>query len=335
MAPQACVLAVDLGGTKVEAALVGPRGDLQGEVRRAPTGTAASRAELIAALDDVVRRALAGGAFGGGTMAVTAVGIGSAGPVNLAAGTISPKNLPRLAGFAIREHVEALVPGARATLRLDGTCIALAEHWVGATRGYANSLSMVVSTGVGGGLILHNALIAGGSGNAGHIGQIQIRSRVPGAPRGTATLEAIASGPSAVDWARQRGWAGNTGEDLAVDYHGGNRVARDAVRRSATAVGEAIASASTLLDLDIVAIGGGFVLVADDYVDLVREAIADSILFDYAKVTVVPSALNGRGPLIGAGGLVHRAGLLDAGRAVEGLLDGGRRGPRPEILSAV
>lgn len=307
MAPQASVLAVDLGGTKVAAALVGPHGDLQGEVYRAPTGPAASRAELIAALDDVVRRALDGGA------AVTAVGIGSAGPVNLAAGTISPKNLPRLAGFAVREHVERLVPGARVTLRLDGTCIALAEHWMGATRGYANSMSMVVSTGVGGGLILHDALISGGTGNAGHVGQIQIRSREPGAPRGAATLEAIASGPSAVEWARRRGWAGSTGEDLAVDYRAGNRVARDAVRRSATSVGEAIASVSTLLDLEIVAIGGGFVLVADDYLDLVRGAIADSILFDYAQVAVVPSALNGRGPLIGAGGLVHRADLLHAG----------------------
>ena len=220
MMPQVSVLAVDLGGTKVAAALVGPGGDLLGDVHRAPTGPTASRAELIAALDDVVRRALAGavGADGAGahgaavhgagihaTAGVTAVGLGSAGPVDLAAGTISPKNLPRLAGFAIREHLERLVPGAPVTLRLDGTCIALAEHWLGATRGYANSMSMVVSTGVGGGLILHNALIAGGTGNAGHVGQIQIRSRVPGAPRGAATLEAVASGPSAVAWARRHG----------------------------------------------------------------------------------------------------------------------------------
>ncbi|MBB5640452.1 ROK family protein [Cryobacterium roopkundense] len=332
MAPQASVLAVDLGGTKVAAALVGPHGDLLGEVYRAPTGPAASRAELISALDGVVRRALAGGG-----MAVTAVGIGSAGPVTLAAGTISPKNLPRLAGFAVREHVERLVPGARVTLRLDGTCIALAEHWMGATRGYANSMSMVVSTGVGGGLILHDALIAGGTGNAGHVGQMQIRSRKLGSARGASTLEAIASGPSAVAWARRRGWAGSTGEDLAVDCRAGNRVAQDAVRRSATAVGEAIASVSMLLDLEIVAIGGGFVLVADDYLDLVRAAIADSILFDYAQVTVVPSALNGRGPLIGAGGLVHRGDLLDATRArprEEGL-DVGRRMPRPALLSPV
>ena len=66
-------------------------------------------------------------------------------------------------------------------------------------------------------------------------------------------------------------------------------------------------------------------LVADDYLDLVRGAITDSILFEYAHVAVVPSALNGRGPLVGAGGLVHRADLLDAGRPVR----------RSELLDAV
>ncbi|MBC7724110.1 MAG: ROK family protein [Burkholderiaceae bacterium] len=299
------VLALDLGGTKVEAALVGPDGEIVGGIHRALTGQAASRAELIAAIDDVVRRSGAAGT-------VEVIGIGSAGPVDLGAGTVSPKNLPQLAGFPVREHLEALVPGARATLRLDGTCIALAEHWLGATRGRSNSMSMVVSTGVGGGIILHDSLIAGATGNAGHVGQIQIASRVAGDARDASTLEAIASGPATVAWARRQGWPGATGEDLAADYAQGNRIAVAAVRRSATAVGEAIASVATLLDLEVVAVGGGFVNVADHYLDLVRAAISDSVVFDYARVDVVPSALNGRGPLLGAAALVHRSWLLDA-----------------------
>ena len=79
------------------------------------------------------------------------------------------------------------------------------------------------------------------------------------------------------------------------------------MHRSAIAVGEAIASATTLLDLEIVAIGGGFAGVADDYLDIVRSTIAECSIFEYAAaVRVVSSALNGRGPMLGAAALIHR-----------------------------
>ena len=59
-----------------------------------------------------------------------------------------------------------------ATLRLDGTCIALAEAWRGAAQGVRNAIVFVVSTGVGGGIVSDGRLVAGGSGNAGHLGQM-------------------------------------------------------------------------------------------------------------------------------------------------------------------
>lgn len=309
--PGAIALAIDLGGTKVDAALVTSDGGiLSGSEARASTGAASTRAEIEDAIDRVVAAAL--GALPQDAVLV-GVGVGSAGPVDLVKGAVSPKNLPSLRGFPFIEHLGRLLPGTPAVVRLDGTCIALAENWLGATRGASHSMAMIVSTGVGGGIILHDRLISGRSGNAGHIGQVQIATREEGTSADDATLERIASGPRSVAWARARGWSGTSGEDLAVDAERGHPVARAAVVRSATAVGQAIASTTTLLDLEVVAVGGGFTGVSPDYLDLVRDAVADSMVLGYASnVTVAGSALDGSGPILGAAALIHRPEALGA-----------------------
>lgn len=303
--PGSVALAIDLGGTKVDAALVSSDGlIIDGSEHRAPTGASASRAAIEAAIDRVVAAALAALPPGG---SVDGVGVGSAGPVDLSNGTVSPKNLPALHGFSFVEHLASMFPAAPVVVRLDGTCIALAENWLGATRGASNSMAMIVSTGVGGGIILHDRLISGRSGNAGHIGQLQIATRGEHDSADDATLERIASGPRSVAWARAQGWSGRSGEELAVDAADGDAVARAAIVRSATAVGQAIASTATLLDLETVAIGGGFTAVSPDYLDIVRQAVLDAIVLAYAAdVIVTGSALDGSGPLLGAAALIHR-----------------------------
>src|SRR6185312_16979287 len=177
-------------------------------------------------------------------------------------------------------------------LRMDGICIALAEHWVGAARGYANVMGMIVSTGIGGGLILHGNTVSGPTGNAGHIGHIEVAGFDDPCPcGGHGCLEAIASGPHTVAWARTQGFTGSTGEELAAAYAAGDEVAIRAVRRSGTAIGRAIASATALLDLELVAIGGGFSHVTPDIFDMIAEPIAERREFDYIReVRVVPSA---------------------------------------------
>ncbi len=97
-------------------------------------------------------------------------------------------------------------------------------------------------------------------------------------------------------------------QELAASAREGDATARAAIERSAGAVGAAIASASALVDLDVVAIGGGFSHVADDYIDLVQAAVARHSDFGFVTSTrVVASALSGEGPLIGAAALVHQA----------------------------
>jgi len=173
-------------------------------------------------------------------------------------------------------------------------------------------MGMVVSTGIGGGLILGGRAVAGPTGNAGHIGHVEVGGYDdPCACGGTGCVEAIASGPKTTAWAQKHGWSGSTGEDLATSYSAGDPIAIAAVTRSGTAIGQAIASATALVDLELVAIGGGFSHVSPDLFDLIRRAIDERAAFPFVtKVRVIPSALSGDGPLIGAAALIHRAALV-------------------------
>ncbi|GAA3662395.1 ROK family protein [Microbacterium marinilacus] len=309
--PTRIALALDLGGTKLDAALVDADGSvLTASRNRRATGRAATPADLDAAIEHTVAHALShlprDAEFAG-------VGIGSAGPIDLAAGAIHPVNMPGLHGYGLADAAHR--SAARALrhddfptrlrhddfptrLRHDGGCLALAESWIGAAAGSRASLSIVVSTGVGGGIVVDGEPIGGASGNAGHLGQTVI---------GDLTLEEIASGPASVAWARSQGWNGETGEDIARDAASGDVVARAAIERSAATVGLGLANASTLLDLDVIAISGGFSRVAPDYVDLVSAALVRTAVLPYARATrVVRSALGDEGPLVGAAALVLR-----------------------------
>ena len=303
-------LALDFGGTKVEAALVDETGSvLDGTRFRQPTGGQSTSAQLAAAVDGVLASVLA--VVPPGAKLIGA-GIGSAGPITVKGGLVSPLNVPAWRDYPLLAQVEAALDGVPTRLRMDGLCITLAEHWVGAAKGYDNVMGMIVSTGIGGGLILDGVTVPGPTGNAGHIGHIEVGGfDVRCKCGGIGCVEAIASGPKSVEWARERGWNGHSGEDLAAGYAAGDEVAVAAVQRAGRAIGQAIASATSLNDLEIVAIGGGFSHVTPDLFDIIRAAIAERATFAFVtKVKIVPSALSGDGPLIGAAALVHRPELV-------------------------
>jgi glucokinase len=304
--PGTVALAIDLGGTKVESALVDGSGALLPGTRfRAPTGRASSSDQLAASVRSVVEQALAAIPDG---VVLEGVGIGSAGPIEVKQGLVSPLNLPNWRGFPLRDLVVSLVPPVPVVLRMDGQCIALAEHWIGAAQGVDNFMGMIVSTGIGGGLILGGKVVPGPTGNAGHIGHVEVGGFDEICDcGGVACVEGVASGPKTVKWARTQGFTGETGEDLAAAYAAGDPIARAAVERSGRAIGQAIASATALVDLDLIAIGGGFSRVTPDIFVAINAAIQGRVKFGYVtKAVAIPSALSDEGPLIGSAALIHR-----------------------------
>lgn len=297
-------LAVDIGGTKVEAALVTTAGAIvEGSRHRAPTG----RDRSIRELDDSVRTVVAAAlASAEGRYRVVGAGVGSAGPVSLPTGGISPLNIPNWRDHPIRDRV-AEFSGLPTTVRLDGQCFALAESWTGSLSGLRNAIAIVVSTGVGSGLLLDGSLLAGHSGNAGHIGQMIIRDVADGADPDAGSVERICSGTGAVAWARSRGWEGETGEQLVAGALAGEALPLQAIRRSAHGLAQAIVSVGALVDIEAASLAGGFALGYPHYIDEVSGALERfSVLAHTRRIAVRRSSLGADAPLIGAGGLVLR-----------------------------
>ncbi|BBZ45858.1 ROK family protein [Mycobacterium parmense] len=292
-------LCLDIGGTKIAGGLADPAGELvHTAVRPTPAGTDAERVwDAVAATIDDVRRAAA--------EPVGAVGVACAGPVDLPEGTVSPINIKSWQRFPLRDRVAASMPGVPVRLGGDGICMALAEHWRGAGRGSRFMLGMVVSTGVGGGLVFDGVPYPGRTGNAGHVGHVVVeqdgRACTCG---GHGCVETVASGPSMVRWARENGWSAPPGagaRDLAAAAAAGDPVAQSAFHRGATALAATIASVAAVCDLNLVVVGGGVANSGGVLFDPLRVALGGYAGLDFlAGLRVVTAGLGGRAGLVGA-----------------------------------
>ena len=297
-------LVLDIGGTKIAAGLVDADGQLLHQNRR-PTPRSSDPEEVWAAAERTIIDALA--AAGG---EVSGAGISSAGPIHLPDGTISPVNIAAWRGFPIRDRVSATVPGVPVRLAGDGLCMALGEHWRGAGQGARFMLGMVVSTGIGGGLVLDGLPYGGRTGNAGHVGHVVVDQDGPECNcGGRGCVEAIASGPSLVSWARERGWAAAPDADakeLADAAAGGDPIALRAFERGAGAVAAMIASVAAVCDLDLVIIGGGVAKAGPVLFDPLRAALRNYAGLDFIRgLQVVPADLGGDAGLVGAAALLR------------------------------
>ena len=297
-------LVLDIGGTKIAAGLVDADGQLLHQNRR-PTPRSSDPEEVWAAAERTIIDALA--AAGG---EVSGAGISSAGPIHLPDGTISPVNIAAWRGFPIRDRVSATVPGVPVLLAGDGLCMALGEHWRGAGQGARFMLGMVVSTGIGGGLVLDGLPYGGRTGNAGHVGHVVVDQDGPECNcGGRGCVEAIASGPRLVSWAREQGWAAAPdagAKELADAATGGDPIALRAFERGAGAVAAMIASVAAVCDLDLVIIGGGVAKAGPVLFDPLRAALRNYAGLDFIRgLQVVPADLGGDAGLVGAAALLR------------------------------
>ncbi len=180
------------------------------------------------------------------------------------AGTVSPVNVPGWRDYPLVRRVRDVVGGLPVELIGDGVAITAAEHWLGAARGHDNALCMVVSTGVGGGLVLNGRLHPGPTGNAGHIGHISVDLDGDPCPCGArGCVERIASGPNIARRALEGGWRPGPDGDasaaaVAAAARAGDPVAVASFERAAQALAAGIAATATLVEIDIAVIGGGW-----------------------------------------------------------------------------
>ena len=300
----AAVLGIDIGGTKLAAAVIDQDGALLAS-DRAATLDAANGDELYAALERLCR-----GVLERSGREIVAVGVGCGGPMRYPDGVVSPLNIEVWNEFPLREKL-ANTFKRPAIVDNDAKALALGERWRGAGKGSDNLLGMVVSTGVGGGVILDGRLVHGHAGNAGHVGHIIVW---PGGPlcgcgaRGC--VEGVASGTGL---ARRLGVAldegvattlprGADAVQIAKAARAGDALGQELFRTAGAGVGRGIASAAALLDLELVVIGGSIALRAWDLLGPpLLEEIAQSARLDFTcEVRVVHAELGDTAGLYGA-----------------------------------
>jgi glucokinase len=288
-------LAVDIGGTKLAAGLVSSSGELRG-ARHVPTPRTGDADELFSALaglvDRVRKEAMGSGAAHQGAELVVC-GVGCGGPMDRVRGTVSPLNIPAWRDFPLCARLHEIT-GLGVELDNDAKAFALAEGWTGAARNRRDYLAMVVSTGVGGGLVVDNRLLDGASGNAGHVGHVIVEPDGRLCACGAhGCLEAEASGTAI---------AAVTGRDPA-------QASPDVVARTGRLVGRAVASVVSLLDIELVVVGGSVALGygAPFFAAANSELHARARLSFTSGARIVPSGLGSDGPLVGAGALGWRA----------------------------
>lgn len=296
------VAALDIGGTKIAGALVDGGGTLLARAQR-PTPALRDAETVMEAVGDVLNELMESPLWGG----AGSVGIGSAGPVDASAGTVSPVNVPAWRDFPLVERVRKATGGLPVALVGDGVAMTAAEHWLGAARGYDNALCLVVSTGVGGGLVLGGRLHPGPTGNAGHIGHLCVELDGDPCPCGSrGCVERIASGPNIARRALDGGWLPGPDGDataaaVAAAARAGDPVAVASYERAAQALAAGIAATATLVEIDIAVIGGGVAGAGEVLFAPLRRSLRDYATLSFVRrLTVAPAVMGIDAGLVGA-----------------------------------
>ncbi|MBI3995610.1 MAG: ROK family protein [Nitrospirae bacterium] len=304
------VIGVDLGGSRIRLAFVGPMGRRTGRVLTVPV-TDRALTSVLALLIDSIRR------LQGSGPRPSAVGIGIPGFIHRKKVCIlrSP-NFPGWRNVPIRDLLEPRL-NLPVLIENDANAAAFGEAWIGSGRGARSLLYLGLGTGVGGGVVLDGRVWHGREGLAGEIGHITIDPKGPVCGCGNhGCLESYASATAVVrSYAEKAGRpvTGLTARDVALLARGRNQKASAVYRELGRALGIAIADLLNIFDPERIVIGGG---VAQAW-PLFHSAMMDEI----GRRAIRPVRLGERikrgklkdeAGMIGAAGLAyHRLGVKD------------------------
>jgi glucokinase len=308
------VVGIDLGGTKIYAAVIDRKGSILGSGRKktkAELGfpnTAIRMAECVhmaVEMADVPWEA------------IQAVGVGSPGPLDLRKGVIIES--PNLAWkeAPLRKELKRLL-NKRIFVDNDANVGLLGEYAFGAAKGAKEVVGFFVGTGIGGGVIIHGKLLHGFNENAGELGHVIIDPHGPRCGCGNnGCLEAFASRtamerdiraaiaagtPSAVFEGEEKPEAPIRSRRLLEAYLAKDAAVVPAIDRSAEYLGYAIASALNIFNPEVVVIGGGVAeALGDLYIDRAREvAVKNCFKIASRNVRIVAAALKDDSAVLGA-----------------------------------
>ena len=311
-------IGVDVGGTKVAAALVSASGEVSHKTRvpMVSTGDAATGfAAVRASIDGIFERVPE--ARG----AVTGIGICAPGPLDPRAGVVlNPPNLPCWRNFPLAAEIER-VYGVRALVDNDANAAGLAEAIWGAGVGYHNVFFAILGTGIGTGIVFDRRIYHGRTGSAAEGGHMTIDYRGPRYGCGKlGCIEALASGPNIARRAqakltsgaasRIRQLAGSVEavrtEHVGQAFHEGDAVAREVLAETALLLTVWLGNIVDLLEPDVMVFGGGVAELMSSFFESMRAGLAQwSINQRAGEIPLLLARYGNDAGIAGAAALCH------------------------------
>ena len=307
------VVGLDLGGTKMAAALVDVNGALQGPVSSCPTPAHDGPDAMLDAISALVQKVATTGTHQdpGRAVPIIAVGVGTAGVVDVESGTILSAT-DAITGWAgtqvaagVRERLAAAGLGVLPVhVENDVDAYASGEAWLGAGTGAEVVLMVAVGTGVGGALVIEGRTRRGAHHVAGEIGHVP----VPGAQGEPCTcgrkghLEGITAGPQIHRRYLAKGGSPDVPDARGVEERAaaGDDIAVEVYRDSATCLGRALAGLVTVIDPDVVVVSGGLARAGDLWWKPLRQTFTAEIIDPLAPIKIIPATLGTTAPIVGA-----------------------------------
>jgi glucokinase len=274
-------LAIDIGGTKLAVGVVSTSGEL---LSRMQTQTPSK--DVWGALKKLIDAQMLQT-----EVRIEACGVGCGGPMTLGGESVSPLNIPDWRGFCLLAAIESAT-GLKTYIANDAQALVLGEVWCGSAVGVSDVIGMVVSTGVGGGIVSNNKLVTGHFGNAGHIGHVIVEPDGRLCECGAhGCLEAHVSGGSI------EAMTGRPSE------YATNEVKIEAGKL----VGRALVAVGALMDLQLCVIGGSVALgFGALFFESVQHELDRSARLEFIRgMRVLPVGLGDAAPLIGAASLAR------------------------------
>lgn len=302
------IIGVDLGGTRLRAALADEQGAILSEVRvltEGGDGPDGVIAKIVGCVDQMRAALPPGGDLAG-------IGIGSPGPLDPFAGIVfTMPNLPGWQNVPLRAILEERT-GLSVELGNDANAAALGEWYYGGGKGSRNMVYITVSTGIGGGVIADGRLILGRRGAATEVGHHIIdaasgaswEDMASGTGLARAAAEAMIADPRSLlhDLATPETI---TAAEVAQAAAAGDPLAQRLLDREGQLIGIGLVNMLHLFSPEIILLGGGVVVHNPHLIEQARQVIGERAFAIYRDVPVRPAALGERAGLLGAVALLH------------------------------
>ena len=308
------VLAIDLGGTKIIAAIISHHAQIiakEYSLTLADEGVEAVTGRILSAIDHLLSVSNID------PSQLNSISIAAAGAIDLDRGVVaSSPNLPGWYDIPLRDIVSRKYK-VNAILINDANAAALGEHQFGAGKGVSNLILVTVGTGIGGGIIINGRLYSGPSGSAGEVGHMTIDVNGPRCSCGNiGCWEMLASGTAMAREAISRISRGErsiltemvegkveniTVEKVETAARAGDSLALEVISQAATYLGVGMVNLVNIFNPEMIIVGGGVAKMGELLLQPARQVVRErAFKLATGAVRIVPAQLGEDGGVLGA-----------------------------------